>query len=228
MSASRTFRRVSVADAVLLSGSRFDQIQTALQLVVRLIEQGRLETADRRIETALDAAEQAVARARVCVANAAEAIPDHQDGADGATAMQLRRSYESGYLARAHGRLANPFEDPYGADWAGRRAHAAAWNHGRAGWEATHRIGQAESDAPSGPPVQEVQLTASREIRDHRRRILEHQEKIAAERRAQAAQSTEPQLTMRLIGEVRRPEPSPPKRRRPRTNKPVQPELGEP
>jgi hypothetical protein len=35
-------------------------------------------------------------------------------------------------------------------------------------------------------------------------------------------------LKIPLIGEVRRPEPSPPKRRRPRSIKSIQPKLGEP
>jgi hypothetical protein len=68
-------------------------------------------------------------------------------------------------------------------------------------------------------------LAASRET-DHRRRVLDHQEKVAAERRKLAAEISDPQLRMPLLGEVRRTESPPPKRRRPRTKKPVQPELG--
>jgi hypothetical protein len=75
--------------------------------------------------------------------------------------------------------------------------------------------------------VREVRLAASQEIRDHRRRVLEHQEKIdAGQRRAEPGG---PQLTMPLIGEVRRPEAALPKRPRRRIKKPEpsQPELGE-
>jgi hypothetical protein len=74
--------------------------------------------------------------------------------------------------------------------------------------------------------VKEVTLAASQEIRDHRRRVLEHQEKIDAGKRR--TEPRDPQLTMPLIGEVRRPEPAPPKPRRPRLKKPElgQPELG--
>jgi hypothetical protein len=76
--------------------------------------------------------------------------------------------------------------------------------------------------------VKEVRLAASQELRDHRRRVLEHQEKIDAGQRRQAAESKDPQLTMPLIGEVCRPKPAPPKRRLPRIKKPKsQPELGE-
>jgi hypothetical protein len=63
---------------------------------------------------------------------------------------------------------------------------------------------------------------------DHRRRILEHQQRVAAEQQTPDATSSEPQLKMPLIGEVRRPEaPIPPKRRRPKRKKPIQPQLGE-
>jgi hypothetical protein len=57
--------------------------------------------------------------------------------------------------------------------------------------------------------------------------MLEHQERIDAERRSLAAQPSEPQLKIPLIGEVRRPEAPPPKRKRPRSIKAVQPKLGE-
>jgi hypothetical protein len=61
---------------------------------------------------------------------------------------------------------------------------------------------------------------------------LDHQEKIEAERHLPGGPPSDPQLTMPLIGEVRRPEPSTPgpsspKRRRPVTKKPVQPTLGQ-
>ena len=78
-----------------------------------------------------------------------------------------------------------------------------------------------------GYPIQEVRLAASPEVRDHRRRILDHQEKVEAEQRTAAAQPSEPQLRIPLIGEVRRPEPATPKRKRSRAKKPVQPDLGE-
>jgi len=44
--------------------------------------------------------------------------------------VQLQHTYENGFAARANGWRANPFEDPYGADWPGRREYAAAWNRG--------------------------------------------------------------------------------------------------
>jgi hypothetical protein len=64
---------------------------------------------------------------------------------------------------------------------------------------------------------------------DHRRRILEHLEKMEAEKPAPEPAPSDPQLKIPLIGEVRRPpEVSPPKRRARRTAKPSQPRLGEP
>jgi hypothetical protein len=69
---------------------------------------------------------------------------------------------------------------------------------------------------------------SSRVSRDHRQRILDHQEKIEAEQRAPLAPSSDRQLKIPLIGEVRRTEPSPPKRPRRRTKTHVQPPLGEP
>jgi hypothetical protein len=77
--------------------------------------------------------------------------------------------------------------------------------------------------------VKEVGLAASQERREHRRRVLEHQEKINAGQHHQAAEARNPQLTIPLIGEVRRPKPSPPKRQLPKLKKPEtrQPELGE-
>jgi hypothetical protein len=80
-----------------------------------------------------------------------------------------------------------------------------------------------------GRPIKEVKLAASPKAGDHRRRILDHQEKVEAQRRAPptAPQSSEPQLRIPLIGEVRRPEPAASKPKRPRGKKPVQPDLGE-
>jgi hypothetical protein len=62
---------------------------------------------------------------------------------------------------------------------------------------------------------------------DHRRRILDHQERVATEQRTADAKPLDPQLRIPLIGEVRRPEPTPPKRRRTKHKRPVQPQLGE-
>ena len=68
---------------------------------------------------------------------------------------------------------------------------------------------------------------SSRISRDHRQRILDHQEKIEAEQRAPLLPPSDPQLKIPLIGEVRRAEPSPPKRQRRRAKTHVQPTLGE-
>ncbi len=72
-------------------------------------------------------------------------------------------------------------------------------------------------------------MAASQGLRDHRRRVLKHLEKLDAAQRREALESKDRQLTMPLIGEVRRPEPAPPKQRLPRIKKPrrSQPELGE-
>lgn len=60
---------------------------------------------------------------------------------------------------------------------------------------------------------------------DHRRRILDHLEKIEAEKPVSKA-PRDPQLKMPLIGEVRRLDPAPPKRgRQQRVKKPNQPQL---
>jgi hypothetical protein len=56
---------------------------------------------------------------------------------------------------------------------------------------------------------------------DHRKRILDHQERVAAEQR-DARQPSDPQMKMPLISEVRRPDPVPPKRSRQRVKKPSQ------
>jgi hypothetical protein len=142
-----------------------------------------------------------------------------------ATVSGLRQAYENGMAARSYGRRANPFEDPYGADWPGRHGYAAAWSRGRDDWEAMRGIGR--NGLSSQSPRSSVLEVGLGESRDHRRRMLEHQERVAAEQRAAAARPMDPQLKIPLIGEVRRPEPSPPKRRRPRASKPVQPGLGE-
>jgi hypothetical protein len=62
--------------------------------------------------------------------------------------------------------------------------------------------------------------------KDHLRRVLEHQEKIDAERQGCDRQHVDPQLKMPLIGEVRRPGAAPPpKRARPRKKTYTQPRL---
>jgi hypothetical protein len=60
---------------------------------------------------------------------------------------------------------------------------------------------------------------------DHRKRILDHQERIAAKPRD--ALPSDPQMKIPLIGEVRRPDPAPSKRARRRVKKPNQPQLGD-
>jgi hypothetical protein len=60
--------------------------------------------------------------------------------------------------------------------------------------------------------------------KDHLRRMLDHQEKIGTEPLVPAP-PPDRQLKMPLIGEVRPPEPAPPKRLRPRKKKPAQPRL---
>jgi len=206
---------------VMLPGDPLERIQASLDVARDLIRLGLHEADDYRIEDALDKAEAAVVQARASVAGAIEAIRDTRDASGGATAAQLRRAFEGGLAARAAERRTNPFEDPLGIDWPGRQAHAAAWNRGRDAWEQRHGI------APAGSLGQDLSMAASRDGSDHRRRILEHQEKIAAERRASGAEPIEPQLKIPLIGEVRRPQPDTPKPRRPRTKKPVQPRLGD-
>jgi hypothetical protein len=61
----------------------------------------------------------------------------------------------------------------------------------------------------------------------HRRRVLEHQAKVEAERGTPVPHSSETQLKIPLIGEVK---PGggaeQPKRKRGKTSRPVQPELG--
>ena len=61
----------------------------------------------------------------------------------------------------------------------------------------------------------------------HRRRILEHQAKVAADQSARVTSSSDPQLKIRLIGEVRRSDETvEPKRARQRSRKRAQPDLG--
>jgi hypothetical protein len=68
----------------------------------------------------------------------------------------------------------------------------------------------------------------TRQERDHRRLMLDHQEKTKVEQRGSGLQQPEPQLKMPLIGEVcRPPEVSPPKRSRRQTKKHEQLRLGE-
>jgi hypothetical protein len=61
----------------------------------------------------------------------------------------------------------------------------------------------------------------------HRRRVLEHQAKVAADQSASVTSSSDPQLKIRLIGEVRRSDETvEPKRGRQRPRKRAQPDLG--
>jgi hypothetical protein len=199
---------------VLLAGERLDRVRTALDVARQLTKVG-----------AVSDAEQAVERAQALIAGGVDEDGADQEASTKAKVTGLRQAYENGMAARSHGRRANPFEDPYGADWPGRRSYAAAWSRGREDWEAMREIGRNSlSGLPPGSSVLEVRLGESR---DHRRRMLEHQERVAAEQRAAAASPMDPQLKIPLIGEVRRPEPSPPKRRRPKASKPVQPGLVE-
>jgi hypothetical protein len=62
--------------------------------------------------------------------------------------------------------------------------------------------------------------------RDHRHRILEHQQRLEAELRPSGGRPTDPQLKIPLIGEAMKPEPPAPKRKRQRAKKPVQLRLG--
>jgi hypothetical protein len=66
--------------------------------------------------------------------------------------------------------------------------------------------------------VREANLTAS----DHRRRMLAHQEKIAAERRLEAVKPIDPQLRIPLVGEVRKTDPGSARAGGRRTKKTVQ------
>jgi len=71
--------------------------------------------------------------------------------------------------------------------------------------------------------------SSARDIKDHRRRVLNHQEMQGQRQEPSPQPRDDPQLKMPLIGEVRRPDPAPPpKRSRRRVKKPIQPELGEP
>lgn len=63
----------------------------------------------------------------------------------------------------------------------------------------------------------------------HRRRVLEYQAKASTEQTVPIPGPSDPQLKIPLIGEVKRSDGSTqPKRRRPRGQKHIQPELGEP
>lgn len=66
-----------------------------------------------------------------------------------------------------------------------------------------------------------------RDARDHRRRVLEHQAGLAADRRAPDAGPADPQMRISLIGEARRGDGAPPPKRRKRAAPPVQPKLGD-
>jgi hypothetical protein len=223
MSDSGTLRRA--VEHPVRSDDALDRIWASLDDAHRLIRQQRDQSDDDRIESAMEQAAQAVERARAVVIEAVETIRDDAQGYDGATAEQLRRAFDSGFAAGSAGRRGNPFEDPFGVDWPGRRAHAAAWNRGRTQWESLH--GEAvPAIGPLGSILQEAGLAASRDISEHRRRILAHQEKLAADQRT--SEASDPQLRIPLIGEVRRPEPQAPKPRRAKTQKPPQPRLGEP
>jgi hypothetical protein len=94
----------------MLSGNWLDQIQTSQDVAIHLIKLGQHEADNYRVENAPDKAEAAVDRARDFIADAVEAIRDDREGSGGATAAQLRRAYEGGFVARSSGRLANPFE----------------------------------------------------------------------------------------------------------------------
>lgn len=211
MSWSLSLRRNHDADVVMLSRDRLDQVQASLDVAHNLARVGSLSEA-----------EQAVERARALVTGA---IDDGHAEREASAAARLRLAYENGMAARSHGRRANPFEDAYGTDWPGRRSCAEAWSRGRDDWEVMREFGRVGFPGhPPESPVREVRLGESR---DHRRRVLEHQERVEAAQREAAARPKDPQLRIPLIGEVRRPEPSQPKRRRPRTSKSVQPGLGE-
>ena len=65
----------------------------------------------------------------------------------------------------------------------------------------------------------------SRVAHDHRRRMLEHQERVEATATARL-QPSDPQLKIPLIGEVRRPvEPALPISKRPKAKRRIQPKL---
>jgi hypothetical protein len=62
----------------------------------------------------------------------------------------------------------------------------------------------------------------------HRRRVLEYQTRLEAERRAAVAAASDPQLRIPLIGEVKRSDGTPQsKRGRQRSTKRIQPDLGD-
>jgi hypothetical protein len=214
VSRGQSLRRTGESDVILLAGERLDRVRAALGIARQLTKVG-----------AVSDAEQAVERAQALMGGGVDEGSADLEVFTEARVTGLRQAYENGVAARSHGRRANPFEDPYGADWPGRHSYAAAWSRGRDDWEAMREIRRnGLSGQTPGSSVLEVRLGESR---DHRRRMLEHQERVAAEQRAAMARAADPQLKMPLIGEVRRPEPAPPTRRRPRPSKPVQPGLGE-
>ena len=68
----------------------------------------------------------------------------------------------------------------------------------------------------------------SPDAREHRRRMLAHQQKIEAQQPSAGSPRPDPQLKIPLVGEVRRgAEVSAPKAKRPPAQKRVQPKLGE-
>ncbi len=68
----------------------------------------------------------------------------------------------------------------------------------------------------------------SSKARDHRRRVLEHQEKLRARDHAPQSEPADPQLKIPLIGEVKRDEGVVARKRKlARTRKPDQPKLGD-
>jgi hypothetical protein len=67
-----------------------------------------------------------------------------------------------------------------------------------------------------------------RDAAEHRRRVLEHQTKLAAERKTSDPAPSHSQLRIPLVGEVKRGAGAqPPKRRRKGKQDPAQPRLGD-
>jgi len=67
----------------------------------------------------------------------------------------------------------------------------------------------------------------SRNAKDHQRRVLEHQTRMAADRRAPDAGPVDPQMRIPLVGEVKRNDAAPQPKRKKRLDLPVQPKLGD-
>jgi hypothetical protein len=61
----------------------------------------------------------------------------------------------------------------------------------------------------------------------HQRRVLEHQTRLAAERRAPDATPADPQLSIPLVGEVKRADDAPKTKRKKRARLPDQLKFGE-